>query len=164
MDLDHRTVQAPYLRLTETYPGPQGDVLALWHLRIEQPNTDSIRLDTMHSLEHGLIYGLRLVDPRVRLAAPMGCRTGLYIIALNVLDYDEMESAVVDALTALLERDTVPWADEAHCGMYVEHDLKGAQELATALLERRDEWATPGPNAVELTDDAPERPTADSAA
>jgi S-ribosylhomocysteine lyase len=150
-DLDHTTVQAPYLRLTETHPTPSGDVIALWHLRITQPNQTRVHPHAMHSTEHALIYALRLFDPRAFLAAPMGCATGLYITAINITDYDEMEANVVDALTWLGKQKAVPWADEVHCGMYRDHDLGGAQELAAGLLSRRDEWRDPGPNAREIT-------------
>jgi S-ribosylhomocysteine lyase len=150
-EFDHTTVQAPYLNLTETYPTPSGDVVALWHLRITQPNQSRVDARAMHSIEHALIYALRLFDPRAFLAAPMGCATGLYITAINVTDYDTMEASIAESLTWLGEQKAVPWADEVHCGMYRDHDLGGAQEVADALLARRDEWRDPGPNAREIS-------------
>jgi S-ribosylhomocysteine lyase len=149
-DLDHTTVQAPYLRLTDTHPTPNGDVIALWDFRITQPNQTRVDPHVMHSTEHSLIYALRQSQPRAFLAAPMGCGTGLYITAINITDYDEMETNVADALTWLGQQKAVPWADEVHCGMYRDHDLDGAQKLAAALLSRRDEWRDPGPNAREV--------------
>jgi S-ribosylhomocysteine lyase len=149
-ELDHTTVQAPYLRLSETYPTPNGDVVAMWDFRLTQPNKDRVPPHVMHSLEHLLIYGLRMLDPRALLAAPMGCGTGLYLSAINITDYDGMEKGIIDALTWLGTQKAVPWADEVHCGMYRDHDLDGAQELAASLLARRGEWRTPGPNAREI--------------
>jgi S-ribosylhomocysteine lyase len=150
-DLDHTTVQAPYLRLTETYPTPNGDVIALWDMRIAQPNQNRVQSHAMHSIEHSLIYALRQSAPRVFLAAPMGCATGMYITAINITDYDEMEANLVEALTWLSKADAVPWADEVHCGMAADHDLAGAQEVAAELLSRRAEWRSPGPDAREIS-------------
>jgi S-ribosylhomocysteine lyase len=158
-DLDSRTVAAPYLRLAEKYDTPNGDVVALWDLRIQQPNTSRVPPEVIHSIEHSLIYAMRrVVDPRAFLAAPMGCSTGFYISAINITDYDEMESVIAAALTWLGEQDAIPWADVEHCGMYLSHSLDGAKELAARLLSQRAEWADPGPNAREFTDDI----TADS--
>jgi S-ribosylhomocysteine lyase len=149
-DLDHTTVQAPYLRLNQTFATPNGDLVALWDFRLTQPNQARVQPRAMHSTEHLLIYALREFHPRAFLAAPMGCGTGLYITAINITDYDEMETNLVDALTWLGQQKAVPWADEVHCGMARDHDLAGAQELAADLLARRDEWRDPGPNAREL--------------
>ena len=153
-DLDTRTVEAPYLRLAEKYDTPNGDVVALGDLRIQQPNTSRVSAEVMHSIEHSLIYAMReLIDGRAFLAAPMGCSTGFYISAINITDYDEMESVIAEALTWLGKQDVVPWADVAHCGMYQSHSLDGAKEVAERLLSVRAEWADPGPNAREATDD-----------
>src|SRR5712664_4286160 len=85
-DLDHTTVQAPYLRLNDTHPTPNGDVVALWDFRITQPNQARVDPHVMHSTEHALICALRQFHPRAFLAAPMGCGTGLYITAINITD------------------------------------------------------------------------------
>lgn len=154
-DLDHTTVQAPYLRLNEVYPTPNGDVVALWDFRLTQPNQARVDPHAMHSTEHAVICALRQFHPQVFLAAPMGCGTGLYVTAINVTDYDEMEANLAEALTWLGKQTSVPWADEFHCGMYRDHDLAGAQELAAGLLARRGEWRDPGPDARELPADTP---------
>jgi S-ribosylhomocysteine lyase len=151
-DLDTRTVEAPYLRLAEKYDTPNGDVIALWDLRIQQPNTSRVPADVVHSIEHSLIYAMReIIDPRAFLAAPMGCSTGFYISAINITDYAEMEQVVAEALSWIGEQETVPWADVEHCGMYQGHSLDGAKELAARLLSQRDQWSDPGPNAREVS-------------
>ena len=154
-DLVHTTVQAPYLRLNDTHSTPHGDVVALWDFRLTQPNQERVDPHVMHSIEHSLICALRQFHPRVFLAAPMGCGTGLYVTAINVTDYDEMEANLAEALTWLGKQTSVPWADEFHCGMASAHDLAGAQELAASLLARREVWRDPGPDARELPADLP---------
>jgi S-ribosylhomocysteine lyase len=149
-DLDHRTVEAPYLRLTEEHATPGGDTVAIWHFRVEQPNVQPVETAVMHSLEHGLIYGLRQRDRMAILAAPMGCGTGLYLTAINITEYDVMAPLVADVLTWICNLDAVPWADEVHCGMAAEHDLPGVRAYAWGLLERQREWGSPGANAREI--------------
>lgn len=141
-DLDHRYVEPPYLRVADTRPVPPGGCLVLWHFRLLQPNITPLPTDAMHSLEHFLIYEL-CRDPQVLLAAPMGCRTGLYLVS-SFEDWGYMANLVAGALGVIVDATEVPGADEIHCGLAHDHALGAARRMARHLLLKRDEWSHTG--------------------
>lgn len=149
-DLDHRSVEPPYLRIADRRSAPTGGAIVLWHLRISQPNVASISWPALHSIEHFLIYELRSAENAISLAAPMGCGTGLYIVANGLDDFQPMAALVADALTAITLASEIPYATEIHCGHAENHSLVGAQRVAAWLLSRRADWANAGANAVEI--------------
>jgi S-ribosylhomocysteine lyase len=150
-DYDHTTVKAPYLYCAEA---DRPDGTTLWHYRTAQPNQECIPAATLHSFEHFLIYLLRALDDRIVIAAPMGCGTGFYIVASNLSDFYTMAELVANALESVLDAKHVPCADEVHCGNAAMHDLPGAQDLARRLLDQRDEWGSPGPDACLIAPEA----------
>jgi S-ribosylhomocysteine lyase len=148
-DLDHRHVQPPYLRLTERRTGPNGDVAAMWHLRVAQPNVAQLPAAVAHSVEHFLFELLSRTETIVSVGV-MGCRTGFYITAIGVEDYETMADLVAGILTDVAAADAVPHADHVHCGAAENHTLVGAKRVAAWLLNNRDQWADAGPNAQEV--------------
>lgn len=146
MDLDHRTMVPPFLRESHRLHVPDGPDVAVWDLRVGQPNVTRLPGPVVHSLEHALLVYLRAHDTIVS-AAPMGCGTGFYIITLGTLDFAALSGLVADALRALESASEVPHANTVQCGAAAYHSLTGAQEVARWLLSRRDEWADPTTHA-----------------
>lgn len=127
--MDHREMRPPSLSL-QRQAGP----VEIWDLRIAQPNVSHLSGEAMHSLEHFL--GSLLPEQGILLAAPMGCRTGFYIVTAN-LSYSEVRAAVLWALEQILVATEVPLANNLECGWAEYHSLTAAQEVAEWLLRRR---------------------------
>ena len=147
-DLDHRSVEPPYLRMTDIRKTSRGDIF-VWHLRIGQPNVAQIATPVMHSVEHFLGDFMVAASSEVITVAPMGCRTGLYV-ATTIDAFDEVAELLAAVLEQVLRATAVPHADPVQCGWAENHSLAGAQEVARFLLNRRSGWADPGPGAREL--------------
>lgn len=147
-DLDHRTVTPPYLRLTDRRKTSRGNIF-VWHLRVGQPNVAQVATSVMHSVEHFLGDYMVAADREVIAVAPMGCRTGFYIVT-TIDTFDELSELLATILEQVLTAASVPHADPVQCGWAENHSLVGAQELARHLLNRRATWAAPGSDAREL--------------
>jgi S-ribosylhomocysteine lyase len=146
VEIDHRVMTPPSLRIFDRRETPSGDWIYLWDLRIAQPNVTHLPPAVVHSFEHFLITHFRAEAPdEVVSAAPMGCQTGFYITTVGMDDYDAMEELLADCLVAVGEATEVPLANPSQCGWAENHTLSGAQELAAWLLRRRLEWRHPAP-------------------
>ncbi|TNC22276.1 S-ribosylhomocysteine lyase [Amycolatopsis alkalitolerans] len=139
----------PYLRLTDRRKTSANGDIYVWHLRIAQPNVSSITDQVMHSMEHFLGDYMCAAEPDVITVAPMGCRTGFYI-ASTIEKFDDMSKLLADVLGSMLRATDVPHANVVQCGWAANHSLEGAQNIASWLLDRRADWADPGPDALEL--------------
>ena len=58
-ELDHRKVQAPYVRKCCLLDGKMGDKVTKFDLRFLQPNKEAFGTAAMHGLEHLLAHTLR---------------------------------------------------------------------------------------------------------
>ena len=132
--IDHRTVTPPYIRVADTQLGPNGDLSMLYDFRLCKPNQTALPVTTLHSLEHALLAILPKLLPGFLTVAPMGCRTGMYITTACPLSKTIVEQALQSALEAICALDVVPYQSDKTCGMWEDHDLKAAQEVATNLL------------------------------
>jgi S-ribosylhomocysteine lyase len=150
-DYDHRTVHAPYLALVER----RHSGTCSWHLRVLQPNIERLPVEAVHSLEHALAYRLRTADERFVGAGPMGCGTGYYLTTSDLADFATTADLLADALTWISEAKTVPGADPIRCGNAADHDPEAMRKLAGYLLDHRDEWGSPGPDAQLISADIP---------
>ena len=140
-NLDHRTVQAPYVRLADRKVLPHGDVLVKYDIRFTQPNVAHLEMDTVHSLEHLFAEKSRNHSDRVVDFSPMGCQTGFYLILAGEWPYDEVLDLVEATLDDILVATEVPAANEVQCGWGAHHTLEGAQAAAREFLAHRAEWA-----------------------
>ena len=125
----------PYIRLADAQMGPNGDCSILYDFRLCEPNTTALPPTTLHSLEHSLLAILPQVLPGFLMVAPMGCRTGLYIITAFPLQKNYIKQQVIIALERICTLETVPYQSEKTCGMARDHDLKAAQAIAATVLK-----------------------------
>jgi len=139
-NLDHTKVKAPYVRLADIKEGQNGDRIHKYDLRICQPNQAHMEMPALHSLEHLMAELSRNHTDKVVDISPMGCQTGFYIAMINHDDYEEVLKILDQTLEDVLTATEVPACNEMQCSWAASHSLKGAQALASDLLEKRDEW------------------------
>ena len=134
--LDHTQVDAPYVREAGKIETPKGDLIQKYDLRLLQPNQDSVPTGAMHTLEHLLAGYMRERIDNVVDVAPMGCRTGFYLIVVGTPELDEVEAALIDSLKKVVETEfeDVPAVTAKECGNYRDHSLFGAKEYAQEVL------------------------------
>ncbi|AKE38229.1 S-ribosylhomocysteine lyase [Corynebacterium camporealensis] len=140
-ELDHRLVDAPYVRIADRTDLGGGVEIIKYDLRFCQPNEDHLDTKALHSVEHMMANFLRNYTDRLVGFAPMGCRTGFYAIT-NGLKQDDFLPALEGALNDILNATEVPAANEKQCGWGAHHDLEGAQAAARDFLAAKDEWLT----------------------
>lgn len=139
-NLDHRTVQAPFVRVADRKELPKGDVLIKYDVRFTQPNKAHLPMPTVHSLEHLTAELMRNHTDRLIDFSPMGCQTGFYALTLGI-EYDEFLSILAATMQDILVATEVPAANVVQCGWGMSHSLEGAQEAAGAFLEQRSAWS-----------------------
>jgi len=140
-NLDHTLVQAPYVRLADIKTGEHGDRIHKYDMRICQPNQDHMAMPALHSLEHLMAELSRNHSEKVVDISPMGCQTGFYVAMINHDDYEGVLDLLEGTLKDVLDATEVPACNEMQCGWAASHSLKGAKELASGFLAKRDEWS-----------------------
>ena len=138
-ELDHRLVDAPYIRVADRADLGGGAEIIKYDLRFCQPNKAHLGTEALHSVEHMMANFMRNYTDKLIGFAPMGCRTGFYAIT-NGMEQDELLRAVEGALNDVLNATEVPAANEVQCGWGAHHSLEGAQEAARDFLAAKDEW------------------------
>lgn len=134
-ELDHTKVKAPYVRLAGSKITPKGDVISKYDLRLLQPNQAAISASALHTLEHLLAGYLRDHLQGVVDVSPMGCRTGMYLIALGEPDELGVKQAFEASLVDTVAHDKdIPGVSELECGNYRDHDLAAARQHAREAL------------------------------
>ncbi len=100
-----------------------------WDLRFKKPNCGNyITPDALHATEHLLATTLRNSARKddIIYFGPMGCRTGYYLLTVN-MDRQQVISLLKECIKAALALEEVPGAKREECGNYLAHDLKGAK-------------------------------------
>ena len=138
-ELDHRLVDAPYIRVADRTDLGGGVEIIKYDLRFCQPNKAHLGTEAIHSVEHMMANFMRNYTDKLVGFAPMGCRTGFYAIT-NGMEQEELLRAVEGALNDILTATEVPAATEVQCGWGAHHSLEGAQEAARNFLAAKDEW------------------------
>ncbi|TRX52096.1 S-ribosylhomocysteine lyase [Corynebacterium guaraldiae] len=138
-ELDHRLVDAPYIRVADRTDLGGGVEIIKYDLRFCQPNKAHLGTEAIHSVEHMMANFMRNYTDKLIGFAPMGCRTGFYAIT-NGMEQDELLRAVDGALNDILNATEVPAANEVQCGWGAHHSLEGAQEAARNFLAAKEEW------------------------
>jgi len=139
LDVDHRLVLAPYLRVVEQR-AEGTTLLTQWDFRVTQPNVKRMSTTTAHSLEHCLGVFLREATQSVLNVGPMGCLTGFYITTVGMDGFDSMAEAIERALLLTTSIESVPLANDRQCGWARDHSAEAAARLASELLASRAEW------------------------
>ena len=118
--------------------------VSTFDLRFKKPNQgDFIAQPALHSIEHIMATVLRNGGHKNDIVyfGPMGCPTGFYLLTVN-MDEKTVRNTLKEALAAALDFDSVPGAEKAECGNYLEHDLNGAKKECAEylrLLEGQDD-------------------------
>lgn len=108
-----------------------------WDLRFKKPNGgDYITPKALHTTEHLLATALRnsVRKDDVIYFGPMGCRTGYYLLTVN-LDLAQVEELLIDACKAALALNEIPGNKKEECGNYLEHDLPAARKDVEEYLK-----------------------------
>ncbi len=106
-------------------------------LRFKKPNAgDYITPKALHTIEHMLATVLRNSSEKenVLYFGPMGCRTGFYLLTVN-LSYGRVLALLKECIPVALALDEIPGSKKEECGNYTEHDLEGAKRELKSYLE-----------------------------
>lgn len=104
--------------------------ITTFDLRFKKPNAgDYISPKALHTVEHLLATVLRNGAEKDNIVyfGPMGCRTGFYLLTLN-LSYARVKELLTESVAVALTLDEIPGSKREECGNYLEHDLQGAKE------------------------------------
>lgn len=99
-----------------------------WDLRMKKPNGgDYVSPKALHTIEHLLATVLRNSAQKDNIIyfGPMGCRTGFYLLTVN-LNYSEVLALLKESFATALTLTEIPGAKREECGNYLEHDLADA--------------------------------------
>ena len=108
-----------------------------WDLRSKKPNGgDYISPAAIHTVEHLIATVLRNSERGGDIVyfGPMGCRTGYYLLTVN-MDFGDVLTLLRNAFEQALAFDEVPGNKREECGNYLEHDLDGAKRECKNYLE-----------------------------
>lgn len=139
-NLDHRYVDAPYVRVADRKELPGGDVLIKYDVRFSQPNAEHLPMDAVHSIEHLTAHHMRNHTDALIDFSPMGCQTGFYALTLGV-EYDDFLSILRRTFEDLLKAESVPAANEIQCGWGANHSLVAAQRAVADFLNASETWS-----------------------
>jgi S-ribosylhomocysteine lyase len=141
VELDHRRLRAPSVKLRSATEGPKGDVVFCIDLRVTKPNTDYLSIKEMHSFEHFLLSGFQKYMPQNFISIGlMGCQTGFYLVLLNEGNAEVICRIYENILQDILNANAVPFASVEQCGHYQNHSLELAQALARRILQTKASW------------------------
>ena len=108
-----------------------------WDLRFKKPNAgDYISPAASHTIEHLLATVLRNSDQKQNIIyfGPMGCRTGFYLLTVN-LNYSEVLNLLKKSFLLAQTFKEVPGNKREECGNYLDHDLNSAIEECKKYTE-----------------------------
>ncbi len=138
-NLDHRKVQAPYVRVADRKELPGGDVLIKYDVRFTQPNASHLEMPAVHSIEHLTAELMRNHTDALIDFSPMGCQMGFYALTLG-LEQPQFEEILEATFEDILQADRVPAANEVQCGWGANHSLAAAQDAVRGFLAERASW------------------------
>ena len=113
-----------------------GNRITTFDLRMKKPNGGNyISPKALHTIEHLLATVLRNSREKENIVyfGPMGCRTGFYLLTVN-LSYAQALALLKESIPQALALDEIPGAKREECGNYLEHDLQDAKKELQAYL------------------------------
>ena len=122
-----------------------GDIIT-YDIRMKKPNNpenDYLENSTMHTFEHLFATYVRNTKfaNDIIYVGPMGCRTGFYFLTRNSISNSEALSLIKDTFEFIKIFDgEIPGTKREECGNYKEHNLQGAKETATDMLNILANW------------------------
>ena len=141
VELDHRRLRAPSVKLRSATEGPKGDVVYCIDLRVTKPNIETLSIIEMHSFEHFLLAGFQKYLPQNFISIGlMGCQTGFYLVLLNEGNAELICRVYEQILQDILNASSVPYASVEQCGNYQNHNLELVQALARRILKSKASW------------------------
>lgn len=129
------------LLTTGLHEGTTMHGVTTWDLRFKKPNAgDYISPKALHTIEHLLATTLRNSERKddIIYFGPMGCRTGFYLLTVN-LTREQVIALLKECCDEALKLNEVPGSKREECGNYLEHDLEDAKrEISnyTEILEK----------------------------
>ena len=122
-----------------------GDVIT-YDVRMKKPNGgDYLPYAAAHTIEHLFATYARNTDVSdyIVYVGPMGCRTGFYFLTRDSVSYEKAISIVLDSMKFVKDFEgDIPGTSAEECGNYKEHDLEGAKQIATDMVEVLEAWTT----------------------
>lgn len=115
----------------------QTNGVTTWDLRFKKPNGgDYITPKALHTTEHLLATALRNGENKQNIIyfGPMGCRTGYYLLTVN-MDYGQVLRELIACCKVALSLEEIPGGKREECGNYLEHDLAAAKKDIENYLE-----------------------------
>ncbi len=107
-----------------------------WDLRFKTPNAgDYVTPKAAHTIEHIIATVLRNSERKSDIIyfGPMGCRTGFYLLTVN-MEYFAVLRLLKECFQKALEFTAIPGSEKKECGNYLEHDLdEGLKEIKEYL-------------------------------
>lgn len=144
---EFKKVPKPRVDHTKLRPGlylyKHDHVATTYDLRFVRPNYRScISPQALHTLEHlGNLYLENQRSPQIHAIcfAPMGCRTGFYLVVAGWQNPLRKESPVFAAVKNMLKfiidyENEIPDATPEKCGNWREHNLPEAKSWAAKYL------------------------------
>ena len=114
-----------------------------YDLRFCRPNTEALRGESMHTIEHIMATYLRFSDhgDKIVYFGPMGCKTGFYLVTFDDMAEKEVVEAIKKGIRLVADFEgEIPGAARAECGNYKYHDLAQAKKDAARFLSQIEEW------------------------
>ncbi len=119
-----------------------GDVT--YDIRMKKPNCgDYLENASMHTFEHLFATYARnsKYEKSIVYVGPMGCRTGFYLLLRDDVTRAEALELVKESFRFIKDFEgEIPGTKRQECGNYLEHDKKGAKQIAIDMLEVLSDW------------------------
>lgn len=129
-----------------------GDIVT-YDIRMKLPNNgDFLSTGAAHTFEHLFATYARNTkySENIIYVGPMGCRTGFYFLVRDKISHKEALKIVVDSFNFIKDFEgKIPGSNKEECGNYLDHDLKGAKEIAKDMSEVLRDWTEEKMNYAE---------------